>query len=92
MALNRESLLLKLCIDGNLPTLRQLISQGLNPNEVKDPSGLTLLHLACQHGHLDIVKYLIKDQKCIPEPTTPNGRILSMLLAKVVTYVLQSIF
>ena len=75
MATDSESQLLQLCTDGNLPALKDLITmQGLNPNEVKDPSGLTLLHLACQHGHLDTVQYLIKDQKCNPETTTPNGR------------------
>ena len=75
MASDTESKLLQLCTGGNLPTLKDLITkQGLNPNEVKDPSGLTLLHLACQHGHLDIVQYLINDQNFNPETTTPNGR------------------
>ena len=75
MASDRESQLLQLCIDGNLPALKDLITKKeLNPNEVKDSSGLTLLHLACQHGHLNIVQYLIKNQKCNAETTTPNGR------------------
>ena len=70
-----ESQLFQLCTDGNLPALKGLITkQGLNPNEVKDSSGLTPLHLACQHGHLDIVQYLIKDQDCNAETTTPKGR------------------
>ena len=75
MGTERESQLFQLCTDGNLPSLKDLITkQELNPNEVKDPSGLTPLHLACQHGHLDIVQYLIKDQDCNPETiTTPNG-------------------
>ena len=76
MASDTELQLLQLCTDGNLSTVKDLITkQGLDPIEVKDPSGLTLLHLACQHGHLDIAQYLIKDQKCNPETTTPNGRI-----------------
>ena len=74
MASDTELQLLQLCTDGNLSTVKDLITkQALNPIEVKDPSGLTLLHLACQHGHLDIVQYLIKDQKCNPETTTPEG-------------------
>ena len=75
MASNTESDLLQLCTDGDLFTLKDLITkQGFNPNEVKDPSGLTLLHLACQHKHLDIVQYLINDQNCNPETTSPSGR------------------
>ena len=74
MASDTQSQLLQLCTDGNLPALKDLITkQELNPNEVKDPSGLTLLHLACQHGYLDIVQYLIRNQKYNPETTTPNG-------------------
>ena len=74
MATDTKLQLLQLCRDGNLPSLKDLITnQGLNPNEVKDSSGLTLLHLACQHGHLDIVQYLINDQNCNPETTTTNG-------------------
>ena len=75
MASDTQSQLLQLCTDGNLPSLKDFITkQQLNPNEVKDSSGLTLLHLTCRHGHLDIVQYLTKDQKCSPETTTPNGR------------------
>ena len=74
MASNTESDLLQLCTDGDLLTLKDLITkQGLNPNEVKDPSGLTPLHLACQYGHLDIVQYLINDQNCKPETTNTKG-------------------
>ena len=75
MAIDRESQLLRLCTDDNLPTLKELISMhALNPTEVKDALGFTLLHLACQHGHLDIVQYLINDQDFNPETTIPNGR------------------
>ena len=75
MASDTQSQVLQFCTVGNLFALNDLITkQALNPIEVKDPSGLTLLHLACQHGHLDTVQYLIKDQKCSPETTTPNGR------------------
>ena len=63
-----------MCTDGNLPVLKDHITkQGLNPNGVKDPSGVTLLHIGCQNGHLDIVQYLIEHHKCNPETTTPNG-------------------
>ena len=74
MASDTQSQLLQLCTDSNLSALKDLVTkQALNPIEVKDPSGLTLLHLACQHGHLDIVQYLINDQNCNPETTIPNG-------------------
>ena len=75
MALDTETQLLQLCTDGNIPALKVLITKHtLNLLEVKDPSGLTPLHLACQHAHLDIAQYLIKDQNCNPETTTPSGR------------------
>ena len=67
--------MIQVCSDGDLPTLKSLIAeQGLNPGDVKDISGFTPLHLACKHGHLDITQYLIKEQNCDPESTTPNGR------------------
>ena len=72
-----ESQLLQACVDGDLSTLKDLISKhGWNSIdlEVKDPSGLTPLHLACKHGHLSIIHYLIREQNCSPEATAPNGR------------------
>ena len=73
-ALDTETQLLQLCTDGNIPALKGLITKHtLNLLEVKDPSGLTPLHLACQHTHLDIVQYLINDQKCNAETTTSKG-------------------
>jgi len=75
MASDTESQLIQVCITGDLPTLKNIITkQGLNPSEVKDTSGLTLLHLACKHGHLDITQYLIREQNCNPETLTSNGR------------------
>ena len=75
MGSDTESQLIQVCLDGDLLTLKNLITeQGLNPSDVKDVSGLTPLHLACKHGHLDIIQYLIKEQNCDPESTTPNGR------------------
>ena len=70
-----ESQLLQASTDGYLSTVKDLITKhGLNPNEVRESSGLTALHLACKHGHLDITRYLIREQNCNPETTTPNGR------------------
>ena len=75
MGSDTESQLIQVCLDGDLLTLKILITeQGLNPSDVKDISGFTPLHLACKHGHLDITQYLIKEQNCDPESTTPNGR------------------
>ena len=85
MASDTEKQLLQLCTDGNLPSLKQFITkQRLNPNEVKDSSGLTPLHLACQHGHLDIAQYFIKDQNVVQKLPHPMVTLLSTLLAKVV--------
>ena len=75
MTSDSEKQLLQLCTNGNLPSLKDFTTkEQLNLTEVKDSSGLTPLHIACQHGHLDIAQYLIKDQNCSPETTTPNGR------------------
>ena len=68
------SQLIQACTNGDLSAVIQLITdQALTPSDVRDPSGHTLLHLACRHGHLDITKYLIKEQKCNPEATICNG-------------------
>jgi len=72
-----ESQLFQACTDGDLSILKCLISKhGLNciDDEVKDSSGYTPLHLACMHGHLHIIYYLIREQNCNPEATTSNGR------------------
>ena len=70
-----ETQLFQACTDGDLSIVEDFITKhGLNPNEVRESSGLTPLHLACKHGHLDITQYLISEQNCNPETTTPNGR------------------
>ena len=70
-----ETQLLQACTDGDLSTLNDLITKhGLSPSEVKESLGLTLLHLVCEYGHLDITQYLFREQNCNPEATTPNGR------------------
>lgn len=66
--------LMESCINGDLSTIKNLVTKyGLNPNDARDPSGLTPLHLACKNGHLDIAQYLIKEQNCNPEATNPRG-------------------
>ena len=70
-----EPHLFQACRDGDLSTLKELIAtHGLTPSEMKESSGLTPLHLACKHGHLNIIHHLINEQNCNPEATTPNGR------------------
>ena len=70
-----ETQLLQACTGGDLSTLKDLITNhGLNPSDMKDPSGLSALYLACKHGHLDVTQYLIREQNCNPETTTANGR------------------
>ena len=61
MASDTEKQLLQLCTNGNLPSLKDFATkEQLNLTEVKDPSGLTPLHIACQYGHLDIASTLSK--------------------------------
>ena len=70
-----ETQLFKACIEGYLSTVEDLITKhGLNPNELRESSGLKALHLACKHGHLDITQYLLNEQNCNPETMTLNGR------------------
>ena len=42
---------------------------GENPLD-ENEDGFTLLHFASMHGRLDILKYLVEDEKCVPPPTT----------------------
>ena len=40
----------------------------------EDSSSLTLLHCACQRGHLAVAKYLIREQKCDPSCKSKHGQ------------------
>jgi len=70
-----ESQLMQASTDDDLSTIKEIVAKyRLNPSEIKDSSGLTPLHLACKHGYLNIIHYLISEQNCNPESTTPHGR------------------
>ena len=47
------------CYGGNIETLNLILSRGCYDINMKDIYGATCLHIACQHGHLEIAKYLI---------------------------------
>ena len=44
---------------GYLTIIQECIDNGVD-KEAKDGTGQTALHLACWHGHLEVVKYLIE--------------------------------
>ena len=74
MASHTVSQLFQSCADDNLSALKHLITkQGVNPNDLKDSSGFTPLHIACKYGCLDIAQYLIQSQNCNPKTGTPTG-------------------
>ena len=50
----------KAAVIGDLATIEELFSAASTPVSVDDSvSGHTALHAACQHGHLDVAKYLL---------------------------------
>ena len=55
--------LLTACAEGQFSVVRYLLQNpkelDFNPSECKDESGSSLLHIACRHGHSDIVAFLI---------------------------------
>lgn len=54
---------------GNLELVKLFVETGVNPLD-ENEDGITLLHLASMHGRLDILKYLVEDQKCVLPATT----------------------
>ena len=58
--------------DGGWNLLHQLRG-GKEPNLVKTVYNETLLHYTCQHGWLDVVKFLILQLKCVPHTKTLGG-------------------
>ena len=51
-------LLCQAAFENNLPDLKRLISNGVDPNE-SDYDGRTAMHLAASEGHLPILEYLV---------------------------------
>lgn len=52
--------IVKAAVIGDLPTIQELFAAATTPISVDDAvSGHTALHAACQHGHLDVVEFLL---------------------------------
>ena len=65
------------CERGDLSELKRALEEfewdiGTEP---LDTTGQTALHVACAHGHLNIVKYLIYEKECDMAATNSNGDI-----------------
>ena len=59
------SQLFDLCKHGDLDSVRDLIERGSDPY-ARDSKLATPLHYACQHGHINIVRYYIMELQCDP--------------------------
>ncbi len=60
-----EKSLIEAVEKGDIEQLKLLISEGADVNNVKDPNGLTLLHLAAKQGHADITALLINKRAVV---------------------------
>ncbi|XP_076326636.1 uncharacterized protein LOC143233810 isoform X2 [Tachypleus tridentatus] len=58
-------------IKGNVNRVKELLTEGVNPN-VKDNAGWTPLHEACNHGHKQIVELLLDYGAFINVPGLDN--------------------
>ena len=66
--------LMDACSEGDLCIVRNLVNNlGCDPSLYQDAIGFTPLHRACQHGHPDIVAYLICEGKCGIKSTSDDG-------------------
>ena len=71
MALDPQSLspgeaLLAACISGHIYAVKRVVEeQHVDPQSCRDAfTRSTPLHCAASHGHLEIVRYLVKEKKC----------------------------
>ena len=62
------------CRKGDLPQLKRVLEETQLDvgSEPLGSEGETALHVACAHGHLDIVQYLVNDRGC--SVAVPNSR------------------
>ena len=57
---------------GDRNLLVKTASSGVNPSNVLDENGDSLLHLASKRGHLDIVRTLVEVYHCNPDLVNSN--------------------
>ena len=61
------------CASGDKAELLRLVSDGCDPVEIYNDYGQTLLHIASQHGQLDIVRLLVEAYGCNLQGTDKRG-------------------
>ena len=91
--MNENQQLISLSLNGDLETLKYLISKGANI-ESSTEEGFTPLHIASQEDHLDIIKYLVENGANIESKT--NDRLTPLHIAclsgyiKIVKYLIEN--
>ena len=60
------------CKAGHIINVKYL-AKNFNPRFVRDSDGFTPLHIACENGYREIVKFLIQDAQCNPMRITSNA-------------------
>lgn len=73
------TLLMKASSEGDYEKTKLLLAYGAAVNEKQSPQGKTALHIACEHGHLNIVKELLKYNPdiAIRDNTVPEASALA---------------
>ena len=72
--MSTRKLVIAACEKGDLPQLKRVLEETELDvgSEPLGSEGETALHVACAHGHLDIVQYLVNDRGC--SVAVPNSR------------------
>ena len=61
------------CIHGHIECVRALVDNNYDINASHSFTGVTPLHLACQKGFLDILKFLLASKKCDIQKVCKHG-------------------
>ena len=69
----KEQQLLNACVNGELATVKSLLSTSNCDPEIRDRQGNTPLHLACEGAHANIVRFLIEEKGCDVNCQANNG-------------------
>jgi len=59
---------------GDMDELRRICSKDGVRADSTDENGIQAIHKAAEQGHLEVVKFLVDEQGCDPQATTPDGR------------------
>ena len=70
---SHESMLYKLCQDGDLHRVKLILEKGAEVDQVCTDSGVTPLYVAAQNGHLEIVKLLLANHANADFVSTKKG-------------------